>query len=164
MRAVDVTATHVINHVRNHPLLRKCSPHLGLYMFSAIKKDGLVPSWKNPGNLFWFALQESRQGGWCLSFPSCPTGTENVVRACCALSIPYLLYTSSIAAVGPNTSCEPLLRWASANLLHCSVCPVKQQCNCSQMEIWATKEKICVPLAVCSSSLSWKSFLAALPI
>uniref|UniRef100_A0A8U8B551 Uncharacterized protein n=1 Tax=Geospiza parvula TaxID=87175 RepID=A0A8U8B551_GEOPR len=37
-------------------------------------------------------------------------GTENVVRACCALSIPYLLYTSSIAAVGPNTSCEPLLR------------------------------------------------------
>ncbi|NXX28815.1 3BHS7 dehydrogenase, partial [Nicator chloris] len=37
-------------------------------------------------------------------------GTENVLRACCALSIPYLLYTSSIAAVRPNTSCEPLLR------------------------------------------------------
>ncbi|RMC10835.1 hypothetical protein DUI87_12547 [Hirundo rustica rustica] len=37
-------------------------------------------------------------------------GTENVLRACCVLSIPYLLYTSSIAAVGPNTSCEPLLR------------------------------------------------------
>ncbi|XP_056362759.1 3 beta-hydroxysteroid dehydrogenase type 7 isoform X2 [Oenanthe melanoleuca] len=37
-------------------------------------------------------------------------GTENVLRACCALSIPYLLYTSSIAAVGPNSSCEPLLR------------------------------------------------------
>lgn len=45
-----------------------------------------------------------------LSFPSCPTGTENVLRACCALSIPSLLYTSSVAAVGPNTSCEPLLR------------------------------------------------------
>uniref|UniRef100_A0A8C3UDB2 3-beta hydroxysteroid dehydrogenase/isomerase domain-containing protein n=1 Tax=Catharus ustulatus TaxID=91951 RepID=A0A8C3UDB2_CATUS len=37
-------------------------------------------------------------------------GTENVLRACCALSIPNLLYTSSIAAVGPNASCEPLLR------------------------------------------------------
>ncbi|XP_066058202.1 3 beta-hydroxysteroid dehydrogenase type 7-like [Chamaea fasciata] len=37
-------------------------------------------------------------------------GTENVLRACCVLSIPYLLFTSSIAAVGPNTSCEPLLR------------------------------------------------------
>uniref|UniRef100_A0A8D2PKH1 3-beta hydroxysteroid dehydrogenase/isomerase domain-containing protein n=1 Tax=Zosterops lateralis melanops TaxID=1220523 RepID=A0A8D2PKH1_ZOSLA len=36
-------------------------------------------------------------------------GTENVLRACCALSIPSLLYTSSVAAVGPNTSCEPLL-------------------------------------------------------
>uniref|UniRef100_A0A8D2PK44 3-beta hydroxysteroid dehydrogenase/isomerase domain-containing protein n=1 Tax=Zosterops lateralis melanops TaxID=1220523 RepID=A0A8D2PK44_ZOSLA len=35
-------------------------------------------------------------------------GTENVLRACCALSIPSLLYTSSVAAVGPNTSCEPL--------------------------------------------------------
>ncbi|NWV17135.1 3BHS7 dehydrogenase, partial [Origma solitaria] len=37
-------------------------------------------------------------------------GTENVLRACCEQSIPYLLYTSSIAAVGPNTSCEPMLR------------------------------------------------------
>ncbi|NWI72950.1 3BHS7 dehydrogenase, partial [Dryoscopus gambensis] len=37
-------------------------------------------------------------------------GTENVLRACCVLSIPYLLYTSSIAAVGPNTACEPMLR------------------------------------------------------
>ncbi|XP_068021510.1 3 beta-hydroxysteroid dehydrogenase type 7-like [Melanerpes formicivorus] len=37
-------------------------------------------------------------------------GTENVLRACCALSIPYVVYTGSIAAVGPNTSCEPMLR------------------------------------------------------
>ncbi|XP_054250427.1 3 beta-hydroxysteroid dehydrogenase type 7-like [Indicator indicator] len=37
-------------------------------------------------------------------------GTENVLRACCALSIPYVVYTSSIAAVGPNTSCEPMFR------------------------------------------------------
>uniref|UniRef100_A0A8C5T4C8 3-beta hydroxysteroid dehydrogenase/isomerase domain-containing protein n=1 Tax=Malurus cyaneus samueli TaxID=2593467 RepID=A0A8C5T4C8_9PASS len=37
-------------------------------------------------------------------------GTENVLRACCELSIPFLIYTSSIAAVGPNTSCEPMLR------------------------------------------------------
>ncbi|OWK59865.1 Collagen alpha-1(XXVI) chain [Lonchura striata] len=37
-------------------------------------------------------------------------GTENVVRTCCVLNIPDLLCTISIAAVGPNTSCEPLLR------------------------------------------------------
>ncbi|KAJ7427781.1 3 beta-hydroxysteroid dehydrogenase type 7 [Willisornis vidua] len=38
------------------------------------------------------------------------TGTENVLRACCVLNIPYVVYTSSIAAVGPNTSCEPMFR------------------------------------------------------
>ncbi|XP_053817482.1 LOW QUALITY PROTEIN: 3 beta-hydroxysteroid dehydrogenase type 7-like [Vidua chalybeata] len=38
------------------------------------------------------------------------TGTENVVRACCVLNIPHLLYTSPITAMGPSTSCEPLLR------------------------------------------------------
>ncbi|KFV09002.1 3 beta-hydroxysteroid dehydrogenase type 7, partial [Pterocles gutturalis] len=37
-------------------------------------------------------------------------GTENVLRACCDLNIPYVVHTSSIAAVGPNTSCEPMLR------------------------------------------------------
>ncbi|NXI44244.1 3BHS7 dehydrogenase, partial [Galbula dea] len=37
-------------------------------------------------------------------------GTENVLRACCALNIPYVVYTSSIAAVGPNTSLEPMFR------------------------------------------------------
>ncbi|XP_006114289.2 3 beta-hydroxysteroid dehydrogenase type 7-like isoform X1 [Pelodiscus sinensis] len=37
-------------------------------------------------------------------------GTENVLKACCALSIPFLVYTSSIAAVGPNTRREPMLR------------------------------------------------------
>ncbi|NWV11758.1 3BHS7 dehydrogenase, partial [Ptilonorhynchus violaceus] len=37
-------------------------------------------------------------------------GTENVLRACWALSVPYLVYTSSVAAVGPNASCEPMLR------------------------------------------------------
>ncbi|KAK2525541.1 Hsd3b7 [Columba livia] len=37
-------------------------------------------------------------------------GTENVLRACCALDIPYVVHTSSIAAVGPNTLCEPMFR------------------------------------------------------
>ncbi|XP_051491971.1 3 beta-hydroxysteroid dehydrogenase type 7-like [Apus apus] len=37
-------------------------------------------------------------------------GTENVLRACFALNIPYVVYTSSIAAVGPNTSHEPMIR------------------------------------------------------
>ncbi|KAF1566047.1 3 beta-hydroxysteroid dehydrogenase type 7, partial [Eudyptes schlegeli] len=37
-------------------------------------------------------------------------GTENVLRACCVLNIPYVVYTSSIAAVGPNTSHEPMFR------------------------------------------------------
>ncbi|XP_009072159.1 PREDICTED: 3 beta-hydroxysteroid dehydrogenase type 7 [Acanthisitta chloris] len=37
-------------------------------------------------------------------------GTENVLKACCVLNIPYVVYTSSIAAVGPNTSCEPMFR------------------------------------------------------
>uniref|UniRef100_A0A8B9BYZ4 3-beta hydroxysteroid dehydrogenase/isomerase domain-containing protein n=1 Tax=Anser brachyrhynchus TaxID=132585 RepID=A0A8B9BYZ4_9AVES len=37
-------------------------------------------------------------------------GTENVLRACCVLNIPYVVYTSSIAAVGPNTLCEPMRR------------------------------------------------------
>uniref|UniRef100_A0A8D0FEG8 3-beta hydroxysteroid dehydrogenase/isomerase domain-containing protein n=1 Tax=Strix occidentalis caurina TaxID=311401 RepID=A0A8D0FEG8_STROC len=36
------------------------------------------------------------------------TGTENVLRACCILNIPYVVYTSSIAAVGPNTLHEPI--------------------------------------------------------
>ncbi|XP_010139668.1 PREDICTED: 3 beta-hydroxysteroid dehydrogenase type 7-like, partial [Buceros rhinoceros silvestris] len=37
-------------------------------------------------------------------------GTENVLRACCALNIPYVVHTSSIAAVGPNTLHEPMFR------------------------------------------------------
>ncbi|XP_027737941.1 3 beta-hydroxysteroid dehydrogenase type 7-like [Empidonax traillii] len=37
-------------------------------------------------------------------------GTENVLRACRVLSVPYVVHTSSVAAVGPNTSCEPMLR------------------------------------------------------
>ncbi|XP_071673043.1 3 beta-hydroxysteroid dehydrogenase/Delta 5--_4-isomerase type 2-like isoform X2 [Patagioenas fasciata] len=37
-------------------------------------------------------------------------GTENVLRACCALDIPYVVHTSSISAVGPNTLCEPMFR------------------------------------------------------
>ncbi|KAM6373169.1 3 beta-hydroxysteroid dehydrogenase type 7 isoform 2-T5 [Pluvialis apricaria] len=38
------------------------------------------------------------------------TGTENVLRACCVLNVPYVVYTSSIAAVGPNTLHEPMFR------------------------------------------------------
>ncbi|XP_030328747.1 3 beta-hydroxysteroid dehydrogenase type 7 [Strigops habroptila] len=37
-------------------------------------------------------------------------GTENVLRACCVLNVPYVVYTGSIAAVGPNTACEPMIR------------------------------------------------------
>uniref|UniRef100_A0A7M4EER5 Hydroxy-delta-5-steroid dehydrogenase, 3 beta- and steroid delta-isomerase 7 n=1 Tax=Crocodylus porosus TaxID=8502 RepID=A0A7M4EER5_CROPO len=37
-------------------------------------------------------------------------GTENVLRACCFLSIPYIVYTSSVAAVGPNSRREPMFR------------------------------------------------------
>ncbi|XP_009676414.2 3 beta-hydroxysteroid dehydrogenase type 7 isoform X1 [Struthio camelus] len=37
-------------------------------------------------------------------------GTRNVLKACCVLSIPYVVHTSSIAAVGPNTSHEPMFR------------------------------------------------------
>ncbi|XP_009984739.1 PREDICTED: 3 beta-hydroxysteroid dehydrogenase type 7 [Tauraco erythrolophus] len=35
-------------------------------------------------------------------------GTENILRACCVLNVPYVVYTSSIAAVGPNTAHEPM--------------------------------------------------------
>uniref|UniRef100_A0A8C0BU74 3-beta hydroxysteroid dehydrogenase/isomerase domain-containing protein n=1 Tax=Buteo japonicus TaxID=224669 RepID=A0A8C0BU74_9AVES len=38
------------------------------------------------------------------------TGTENVLRACCVLNIPYVVYTSSMAAVGPNTLHKPMFR------------------------------------------------------
>ncbi|XP_074870169.1 3 beta-hydroxysteroid dehydrogenase type 7-like [Carettochelys insculpta] len=37
-------------------------------------------------------------------------GTENVLKACCTLSIPYVVYTGSISAVGPNTRGDPLVR------------------------------------------------------
>ncbi|XP_040279454.1 3 beta-hydroxysteroid dehydrogenase type 7-like [Bufo bufo] len=37
-------------------------------------------------------------------------GTENVINACLAMNVPYLVYTSSIAAVGPNKNCDPMLR------------------------------------------------------
>ncbi|XP_069083059.1 3 beta-hydroxysteroid dehydrogenase type 7-like [Pleurodeles waltl] len=37
-------------------------------------------------------------------------GTENVIEACCAQSVPYLLYTSSISALGPNAQLESMLR------------------------------------------------------
>lgn len=37
-------------------------------------------------------------------------GTENVIQACCARRVPYLLYTSSISALGPNRQLEPMLR------------------------------------------------------
>ncbi|XP_018429135.1 PREDICTED: 3 beta-hydroxysteroid dehydrogenase type 7-like [Nanorana parkeri] len=35
-------------------------------------------------------------------------GTENVIKACLASAVPFLLYTSSIAAVGPNTNLDPM--------------------------------------------------------
>nr|DBA34245.1 TPA: hypothetical protein GDO54_001824 [Pyxicephalus adspersus] len=36
-------------------------------------------------------------------------GTENVIKACLASDVPYLMYTSSIAAVGPNTNLDPMV-------------------------------------------------------
>ncbi|XP_056414461.1 3 beta-hydroxysteroid dehydrogenase type 7-like [Hyla sarda] len=37
-------------------------------------------------------------------------GTENVINACLVKDVPYLVYTSSIAAVGPNINNDPLVR------------------------------------------------------
>ncbi|KAG9485895.1 hypothetical protein GDO78_008793 [Eleutherodactylus coqui] len=37
-------------------------------------------------------------------------GTENVVNACLAMDVSYLVYTSSLAAVGPNTNNDPMVR------------------------------------------------------
>ncbi|XP_063305966.1 3 beta-hydroxysteroid dehydrogenase type 7-like [Pelobates fuscus] len=37
-------------------------------------------------------------------------GTENIIKACLALDVTYLVYTSSITSVGPNTRNEPMLR------------------------------------------------------
>ncbi|KAM8977075.1 3 beta-hydroxysteroid dehydrogenase type 7-like [Pelodytes ibericus] len=37
-------------------------------------------------------------------------GTQNIINACLALDVPYLVYTSSITAAGPNIHSEPMLR------------------------------------------------------
>ncbi|KAG8450729.1 hypothetical protein GDO86_003125 [Hymenochirus boettgeri] len=37
-------------------------------------------------------------------------GTENVINACLTMDVPYLVYTSSISAVGPNKHSEPMIR------------------------------------------------------
>ncbi|XP_053313125.1 3 beta-hydroxysteroid dehydrogenase type 7-like [Spea bombifrons] len=37
-------------------------------------------------------------------------GTENILNACLAMDVPYLVYTSSITAVGPNRHSQPMLR------------------------------------------------------
>ncbi|KAM4046165.1 3 beta-hydroxysteroid dehydrogenase type 7-like [Anomaloglossus baeobatrachus] len=37
-------------------------------------------------------------------------GTENVINACLAMDVPYIVYTSSIAAVGPNANNDPMER------------------------------------------------------
>ncbi|KAM3936047.1 3 beta-hydroxysteroid dehydrogenase type 7-like [Leptodactylus fuscus] len=37
-------------------------------------------------------------------------GTENVINACLAMDVPYLVYTSSITAVGPNKNNDPMVR------------------------------------------------------
>ncbi|XP_068122090.1 3 beta-hydroxysteroid dehydrogenase type 7-like [Hyperolius riggenbachi] len=36
-------------------------------------------------------------------------GTENIVNACLDAGVPYLLYTSSITAAGPNTNLDPMV-------------------------------------------------------
>ncbi|XP_043909966.1 3 beta-hydroxysteroid dehydrogenase type 7-like [Protopterus annectens] len=43
-------------------------------------------------------------------------GTRNVLKACSVLNIQYLVYTSSIAALGPNTKGEPLKRGTEESL------------------------------------------------
>ncbi|KAM9320304.1 3 beta-hydroxysteroid dehydrogenase type 7-like [Gastrophryne carolinensis] len=45
-------------------------------------------------------------------------GTENVVNACLASGVPYLLYTSSISAVGPNTNGDPMNRITEETIYH----------------------------------------------
>ncbi|XP_069617411.1 3 beta-hydroxysteroid dehydrogenase type 7-like isoform X2 [Ranitomeya imitator] len=37
-------------------------------------------------------------------------GTENIINACLAMDVPYVVYTSSIAAVGPNANGDPMER------------------------------------------------------
>ncbi|XP_073523866.1 3 beta-hydroxysteroid dehydrogenase type 7-like [Phyllobates terribilis] len=37
-------------------------------------------------------------------------GTENILNACLAMDVPYVVYTSSIAAVGPNANNDPMER------------------------------------------------------
>lgn len=45
-------------------------------------------------------------------------GTENVIKACLASDVPYLLYTSSIAAVGPNTNLDPMVGITEDTIYH----------------------------------------------
>ncbi|XP_075706930.1 3 beta-hydroxysteroid dehydrogenase type 7-like [Rhinoderma darwinii] len=45
-------------------------------------------------------------------------GTENVINACLAMDVPYLVYTSSIAAVGPNSNNDPMVRVTEDTLYH----------------------------------------------
>ncbi|XP_053561212.1 3 beta-hydroxysteroid dehydrogenase type 7-like [Bombina bombina] len=37
-------------------------------------------------------------------------GTKNVLKACISMDVRYIVYTSSVAAVGPNSNYEPMLR------------------------------------------------------
>ncbi|XP_073472770.1 3 beta-hydroxysteroid dehydrogenase type 7-like isoform X2 [Aquarana catesbeiana] len=45
-------------------------------------------------------------------------GTENIIKACLASDVPYLLYTSSISAVGPNTNLDPMVGITEDTIYH----------------------------------------------
>lgn len=45
-------------------------------------------------------------------------GTENVVKACLASDVPFLLYTSSIGAVGPNKNLDPMAGVTEETIYH----------------------------------------------
>ncbi|XP_069801556.1 3 beta-hydroxysteroid dehydrogenase type 7-like isoform X2 [Dendropsophus ebraccatus] len=46
----------------------------------------------------------------CEEIKHLDTGTENVINACLAMDVPYFVYTSSMAAVAPNTNNDPVVR------------------------------------------------------
>ncbi|KAM5179581.1 3 beta-hydroxysteroid dehydrogenase type 7-like [Mantella aurantiaca] len=45
-------------------------------------------------------------------------GTKNIIKACLASDVPYLLYTSSIAAVGPNINLDPMVGITEDTVYH----------------------------------------------
>ncbi|XP_075054293.1 3 beta-hydroxysteroid dehydrogenase type 7-like [Mixophyes fleayi] len=64
-------------------------------------------------------------------------GTENVLNACLAMGVPYLLYTSSIAAVGPNTNSDPMMGFTEETIYE------------GENLLWYGKTKACAEKLIC---------------